>query len=176
MLPLVIFTYLLLERLFELLLSRKHYREQTARGGREFYPESFPRMIALHTLFLGSLLGESYPWQIANDLTTQALLGMFVVLQGGRYWCILSLGRQWNTRIVLVPGDHVTTSGPYRFLSHPNYLIVSLEFLVIPLLLQTPLTLLIFFPANIYIVRQRIRLEESALREFTDYNQQFPQK
>jgi len=131
-------------------------------------------MIALHTLFLLALFGESYPWQVVAGPLNGALLAFFILLQGGRYWCILSLGENWNTRIVLIPGGVVKKTGPYRLLSHPNYLIVTLEFLVLPLIMHAPYTLAIFFPANLLIVRQRIRLEEKALREFTDYNEQFP--
>lgn len=169
-----IFAYLVLERFFELHLSRRHCRALTSRGGREFYPETFPRMVALHTLFLLALLGESYPWHIPIDLFAVTLLTLFVLLQGLRYWCIASLGDCWNTRIVLVPGGKVKKAGPYRFLSHPNYLVVALEFILLPLLMGAPYTLALFFPANFLIVRQRIRLEENALREFTDYDEQFP--
>ena len=170
-----IFVYLLLERLFELFLSRRHCRALALRGGREFYPETFPRMVALHTGFFLALLGESYPWHVPAGMFTSSLIILFVLLQVSRYWCIVSLGEYWNTRIVLVPGGNVKKSGPYRLLSHPNYLVVTLEFLILPLLMHAPYTLALFFPANLLIVRQRIRLEEKSLREFTDYNEQFPQ-
>lgn len=169
-----VFAYLLLERFFELSLSRRHFQALARRGGREFYPETFPRMVALHTLFFLALLGESYPWHLPAGIFTVSLLTLFVLLQGMRYWCIASLGECWNTRIVLVPGGTVQKTGPYRLLSHPNYLVVTLEFIVLPLLMQAPFTLAIFFPANLLILRQRIRLEEKSLREFTDYNKRFP--
>jgi methyltransferase len=169
-----VFAYLVMERFFELHLSRRHCRVLASRGGREFYPETFPRMVALHTLFLLALLGESYPWRITSGPVTVALLTLFVFLQGARYWCIASLGEYWNTRIVLVPGGRVTKTGPYRFFPHPNYLVVTLEFIVLPLLMHAPYTLALFFPLNLLVVRQRICLEERALREFTDYNEQFP--
>jgi len=169
-----IFAYLLGERFFELYLSRRHCRILAAKGGREFYPETFPRMVALHSFFLLALLVESYPWQVPSSLFTGVLLMIFVLLQAGRYWCIVSLGECWNTRIVVVPGGCVRKAGPYRWLSHPNYLVVTLEFILLPLLMQAPYTLLLFFPVNILIVCQRIRLEEKALREVTDYTTQFP--
>lgn len=171
-----LFLYLLVERLFELWLSLRNCRLLEARGGREFYPETFPRMVLLHTLFLLALLGESYPWRIALSPLDITLLAVFVLLQLARYWCIFSLGENWNTRIMLVPGGAVKKSGPYRFLSHPNYLVVTLEFLLLPLLMKAPLTLVVFFSVNLLILRERIRLEERALREFTDYSRQFPLK
>lgn len=171
-----IFTYLVVERFFELFLSRRHRLALLLRGGREFYPETFMKMVALHTLFLLALFMESYPWQIAFGPFTIINLTLFVLLQGVRYWCIISLGEYWNTRIVVVPGERVNKSGPYRWFSHPNYVVVTLEFLLLPLLMHAPYTLAIFFPANLLVVRQRIRLEEASLREFTDYNEQFPQQ
>lgn len=169
-----VFLYLGSERLFELHLSRRHLLALAARGGREFYPETFPRMAALHTLFLLALLIESYPWHLPVTPWSGTLFALFILLQGGRYWCIVSLGENWNTRIVLVPGGPVCRAGPYRFLAHPNYLVVTLEFALLPLLMAAPYTLALFFPANLLVLRQRIRLEEAALREFTDYNEKFP--
>lgn len=169
-----IFAYLVCERLFELQLSRRHLLVLAARGGREFYPETFPRLVALHSLFLLALLIESHPWHLSVTPGKITLLVLFLLLQGGRYWCIVSLGANWNTRIVLVPGGKTCRNGPYRFLAHPNYLIVTLEFALLPLLMAAPYTLAIFFPANLLVLRQRRRLEEEALREFTDYNEKFP--
>ena len=169
-----VFAYLVCERLFELQLSRRHLLALVARGGREFSPETFPRLVALHSFFLLALLIESYPWRLPLTPGTSTLLALFILLQGGRYWCIVSLGENWNTRIVLVPGATVHRKGPYRFLAHPNYLVVILEFALLPLLLAAPYTLALFFPANLLVLRQRVRLEEKALREFTDYNERFP--
>lgn len=169
-----VFAYLVSERLFELWLSRRHLLALTARGGREFYPETFSRLLALHTLFLFALLIESSPWYLPLTPGKSTLLACFILLQGGRYWCIASLGACWNTRIVLVPGGTTCRTGPYRFFAHPNYLVVTLEFALLPLLMAAPYTLAVFFPANLLVLRQRLRLEEQALREFTDYNEKFP--
>jgi methyltransferase len=171
-----VFAYLGLERLLELYVSRRHRQALEALGGREYYPETFVRMVALHALFLLALFWESYPWRIPANPLHGALLALFVLLQGMRYWCILSLGEAWNTRIVLVPGGKVQKRGPYLLLAHPNYLVVTLEFITLPLLMHAPWTFAVFFPANLLILRQRIRLEEKALRQFTDYDERFAMK
>jgi methyltransferase len=171
-----VFAYLGLERLLELLISRKHRQTLASLGGREYYPETFFRMVALHVLFLVALFWESYPWRIPADPFHVSVLTLFVLLQGMRYWCILSLGNAWNTRIVLVPGGEVQKRGPYRLLAHPNYLVVTLEFLTLPLLMHAPYTFAVFFPANLLILWQRIRLEERALRQFTNYAERFSMK
>ena len=169
-----LFLYIVLERIFELYLSHRHCRVLISRGGCELFPETFPSMVALHTLFLLALLGESYPWYLQWNPYTGTLFLFLVILQFGRYWCIFSLGENWNTRIVLIPGGTVKKTGPYRYTAHPNYLVVTLEFLLLPLLMHAPYTLAVFFPANLLILRQRISREEKTLRNFTDYNEHFP--
>jgi len=165
-----VFAFLLLQRLAELYLSGRNRRIAVRRGGREFHPESFAAMAALHIGFLASLLYESFPWQIDIDPRTVVCLSALIVLQFIRYWCIATLGQQWNTRIVIVPGDTVKKTGPYRHIRHPNYLVVTLEFIFIPLLMHAPLTLVLFSGLNLLVLRKRIRLEEAALRSFTDFD------
>lgn len=169
-----VFTLLIAERLFELFLSARNKRALLALGGREFHPETYRTMVTLHVLFFIALVAESYPWQIPLDALTWFALSMIVLLQALRYWCVVSLGSHWNTRIILVPDSVVAPRGPYRFLRHPNYLAVTLEFAIIPLLARAPATLLIFSLANLVVLRQRIFLEEQALRKHTDYGKYFP--
>ena len=160
-----------LQRLFELELCRRNRRVQIARGGREFHPETYPVMVALHTLFLLCLAWESYPWRVPPDFRTYACLAALVLVTGFRYVSIATLGRHWTTRIVSVSGSRVVRAGPYRFFRHPNYLVIVLEFLLLPLLLRAPFTLVAFSLANLPVLRQRIRLEEKVLRETTDYGE-----
>ena len=164
---------LLAERVFEMRLAAKNRRILFERGGLEFFPESYRRIFWMHLLFIISLVIESYPWFIAFDKLTVACLAAVLLLQLLRYWCVSSLKEYWNTRIILVPGDEVVRRGPYRFIRHPNYMVVTLEFFVLPLLARAPLTLLIFSIANLFVLRQRITLEEQVLKEYTDYNQHF---
>ncbi len=171
-----LFAYLLLERLFELLLSNRNRKILLARGGREYHPDSCRALVVLHALFLLSLLLESYPWQIPLDQMTVVLLASFIMLQAGRYWCIWALGRYWNIRIIALPGSVPVRRGPYRILRHPNYLVVTLEFIVIPALMRAPITLGLFFIANLILLKRRIMLEEKVLRTETDYNQVFANK
>lgn len=160
-----IFAFYVAERLFELLLARRNRRRLEARGGKEFYPETYRTIVALHTLFFAALLVESSPWRVPLDALTLSCLGILILLQALRYWCIVSLGACWNTRIVLVPGARVVRRGPYRLLRHPNYLAVTLEFAVLPLLMRAPLTQVVFSLLNLAVLRRRIRLEEEALGE-----------
>ncbi|GAB4231899.1 MAG: hypothetical protein OHK0028_07140 [Deltaproteobacteria bacterium] len=125
-------------------------------------------MVALHVLFLVSLALESYPWRVPADTRTWTCLAALAAVTAFRYWAIASLGEYWSTRVVVVPGTRLVRTGPYRFLRHPNYLAVVLEFLLLPLLMRAPATLFLFSLANLGLLRQRIRIEEEAMRGATD--------
>jgi methyltransferase len=164
-----VFGFYFLERLFELRLAARNRRTLLARGGREYFPETYRELVLLHTLFFAALLGESWPWRVTLDPLTLFCLAALALLMGLRYWCILSLGVCWNTRILVLPGAAAVRRGPYRLLKHPNYLVVTLEFALLPLLMRAPFTLVVFSLANLAVLRRRIRLEERALREETDW-------
>jgi methyltransferase len=153
------------QRLGELWLCRRNRGRLLARGGREVRPDTYKTMVALHVLFLASLSLESYPWRVPPDTRTWACLGALAAVTALRYWVIASLGEYWNTRVVVVPGARLVRTGPYRFLRHPNYLVIALEFLLLPLLMRAPATLVLFSLANLAVLRQRIRIEETALAE-----------
>jgi methyltransferase len=162
-----------LQRMAELALCRRNRRALIASGGKEFHTETYPVMVALHTFFFLSLAWESYPWRVPLDLRTTACLAGLVAVTALRYVSIATLGGKWTTRIVSVPGSKVVRVGAYRFFRHPNYLVIVLEFLLFPLLLRAPFTLVAFSLANLLVLRQRIRLEENVLRETTDYEEKF---
>jgi methyltransferase len=168
-----VFGFYFLERLFELRLAARNRRLLLARGGREYFPETYRELVLLHTLFFAALVGESWPWRVPLDPLTLFCLAALALLMGLRYWCILSLGVHWNTRILVLPGAAAVRRGPYRLLKHPNYLAVTLEFGLLPLLMRAPATLVVFSLANLFILRRRIRLEEQALRQQTDYDKRF---
>jgi methyltransferase len=168
-----ILAVLFLQRMAELSLCRRNRRVLIAQGGKEFYPETYPVMVALHTFFFLSLAWESYPWRVPLDSRTAACLAGLVAVTALRYVSIAALGGRWTTRIVSIPGSKVVRAGPYRFFRHPNYLVIVLEFLLFPLLLRAPFTLIAFSLANLPVLRQRIRLEEKVLRETTDYGEKY---
>lgn len=169
-----IFAAVLLQRLFEVVVSERNRRALEPLGAREFHPESFRMIAFMHGLYLISLMAESYPWMLPADTRTWTCLAVIGTLAAVRLWCMASLGNYWNIRIIVVPGGTARHEGPYRFMRHPNYLVVVLEFIFLPLLLRAPATLAVFSVANLLVLRNRIRLEEEALRELTDYNDIFP--
>ena len=149
----------------ELAVSERNRRWSMAQGGIESGAGHYPVMVLLHTGLLAGAVVEVLaldppflPW------LGWAMLALLVASHGLRWWCISSLGRQWCTRIVVVPGRSAVTSGPYRFLRHPNYLAVVLEGIALPLVHTAWVTAAVFTVANAALLRVRIAAEEQALR------------
>jgi methyltransferase len=167
----ILFTVLVLltgvERIAELVLSTKHARWAFARGGVESNRRQLPWMIGLHVgLLLGALaevwlLGRPFlPW------LGWPMLAITLASQGARYWIIGSLGRQWNTRVIVVPGLPLVSRGPYRWawLRHPNYLVVAIEGIALPLVHTAWITAAVFTVLNaVLLLGFRIPAEERAL-------------
>ena len=154
------------ERVVELVISRRNAARAFARGGVEYGFRHFPFMVALHTgLLLACIVEASFrpfiPW------LGWPMLAIALLCQVGRYWVIRSLGAQWNTRVIVVPGaGRVTTSGLYRWLRHPNYVIVAIEGVALPLVHSAWITALVFTVLNaILLLRFRIPIENGALRQ-----------
>ena len=153
------------QRLLELRLSRRNERRLRARGAVERGAGHYPAMVALHALWLLSTLVEGLLRGPEIPAWWPLPLAAFVLVQPLRYWAILSLGDNWNTRILVVPGARLVRGGPYRFLPHPNYVVVAVEVLAFPLVFGAWVTALVFSILNAALLRVRIREEDRALRE-----------
>ncbi len=158
-----------LERLAELVVSTRNLSWSKARSGIEYGAGHYPAMVLLHTGLLAGCLAEAY-W--AHRPFVPALgWSMFVLVlasQGLRWWCIATLGRQWNTRVVVVPGAGRVTGGPYRWLSHPNYVAVVVEGVALPLVHTGWLTAVVFTVLNAALLRVRLGVENTALAELAE--------
>jgi methyltransferase len=148
------------QRLGELVVARRNTRRLLARGAREVAPEHYPAIVALHAAWLGGL------WLFArNRPVSRAGLLAYGGLEAFRAWTLASIGGRWTTRILVVPGETLVRRGPYRFLPHPNYLVVAAEIATLPLALGRPRYALAFSLLNAAVLSVRIGAEERALRE-----------
>jgi methyltransferase len=155
------------QRLFELVLARRNERRARARGAVERGQRHYLLIVALHTLWLvctlieGLLRGPELPafWPVP--------LALFLLVQPLRYWAIFTLGEWWNTKILVLPGEKPIRHGPYRYLDHPNYVVVVVEILTFPLIFGAWITALVFTVLNAVILSVRIRDENRALSEFS---------
>ena len=147
-----------MQRLGELVLARHNTRRLRAMGAVEVGPDHYPLMITMHAAWLVSL------WLLGTDQEVDPwLLSGFVLLQGLRWWVLATLGPRWTTRIIILPGAPLVADGPYRYISHPNYLVVAAEIALLPLALHLPLIALIFSGLNAAVLVIRIRAESEAL-------------
>jgi methyltransferase len=147
-----------LQRLFELWLSNHNTRRLLARGAKEVGARHYPFIVLVHAMWLAAL------WWVARDRPVDGFwLAIYVLLQLARLWVLATLGRRWTTRIIVLPDEALVRSGPYRFVNHPNYVVVAGEIAVLPLVFGFWDLALIFTLLNAAVLNIRIREENRAL-------------
>lgn len=161
-----------LQRIFELFIAKKNEKWMKNQGAVEFGREHYRYMMAIHILFFIALFSEKIFLNRELSPFWPFLLFLFFLAQIIRIWAITSLGKFWNTKIIILPSA-VIRKGPYRFIKHPNYLIVSVELAVVPLLFEAYLSATLFTILNIIILSIRIPEEERALKKLTQYEGTF---
>lgn len=154
-----------LERLAEMVVSKRNAAWSFSRGGRETGAGHYPVMVLLHTGFLVAMLAEA--WVRRPEVTpwlAWSMLALAVASQALRWWCIATLGPRWNTRVIVVPGLPLVHSGPYRYLSHPNYVAVVVEGVALPLVHASWMSAVVFTVFNAGLLTVRLRVETQALQ------------
>ncbi|MFB6849057.1 isoprenylcysteine carboxyl methyltransferase family protein [Streptomyces sp. NPDC056373] len=152
------------ERLAELVVARRNASWTLARAGVEHGRGHYPAMVTLHTgLLLCCLLEPALADRPFVPALGPPMLVLVVLAQALRWWCVMTLGPYWNTRVIVVPGARLVGTGPYRFLRHPNYVAVVVEIAALPLVHGAWLSALVFTVANAWLLTVRIRCENAAL-------------
>jgi methyltransferase len=152
------------ERLAEVVVAERHRSVSKERGGVEFGAGHYPAMVTLHTALLaGCLLEPVLLHRPFIPALGWPMLLIAVAAQALRWWCITTLGYQWNTRVIVIPGAERVTGGPYRFLPHPNYVAVIAEGIALPLVHTAWITAVVFTILNAVLLRTRIHVENRAL-------------
>ena len=157
-LAVAILGFVTLQRLVELLIAERNSKRLLAEGAREHAAGHYPFLVAIHMAWLAALW-----WWAPGQPVDLALLMIFAALQIGRTWVIATLGRRWTTRIIVLPDAPLVRAGPYRYLSHPNYVIVTGEIAVLPLVFGLWKIALVFTILNLAILAVRIPQENKAL-------------
>lgn len=156
------------ERLVEVVVSNRNRTWSQQRGGIEVGAGHYPAMVALHTALLAGCLIEvlvfDRPFIPALGWT---MFAMVLAAQALRWWCITTLGHQWNTRVIVIPGARRVVGGPYRWIPHPNYVAVVAEGIALPLVHSAWVTAVVFTVLNAALLRTRIRTENAALARLT---------
>lgn len=150
--------FVTLQRIVELWWARNNERRLFAAGGVEYGRPHLVLIVILHAAWLVGM------WPLAYDRPLDPLFfAIVVVLQLARFWVLATLGRRWTIRIIVVPGEKLVARGPYRFLQHPNYAVVTGEFAAVPLALGLPLYAFVFSILNAAVLAIRIPAENAAL-------------
>jgi methyltransferase len=154
----VLLAYVTAQRLIELWWARQNERRLLAAGGIEYGGSHLKLLVLLHAVWLVGLWLLAYGHSVST-----VLLALFVILQVARYWVLGTLGRRWTIRVIVVPGERLIARGPFRWLRHPNYVVVAGEIAVVPLALGLPIYALVFSILNTAVLVIRLRAEDAAL-------------
>ena len=160
--------FVTLQRLAELVHSRRNTARLLARGAQEVAPEHYLYMVALHATWLVGL------WLLAPARPIEAFwFAVFAVAQIGRLWVLATLKTRWTTRIIVLPGVPLVATGPYRYLRHPNYAIVAVEIAALPLAFGLPAYAIGFSVLNAIVLIIRVKVENMALATCSAFSNGF---
>jgi methyltransferase len=149
--------FIILQRLFELIIAKRNEKWARSRGAVEFGQNHYPYIIVLHTAFIISVITEYF--YKGGDLN-YTFLFIFFVLILFKVWVIASLGNYWNTKILRIPGSAFIKKGPYKLIKHPNYFIVVCEIIIIPMVFNLFITAIVFSILNAIMLTVRISEED----------------
>lgn len=159
----ILLVMIICQRIVELIIAKSNEKWMKERGGIEKGKEHYKWFLLLHFVFFCSIIIEAITYERNNVAVNLLMLTIFIIVQIGRFWCIYSLGRFWNTKIIVLPRVALIKKGPYKFMKHPNYLIVGIELFVIPILFAAYTSAIIFPLLHILLLKIRIPREEKAL-------------
>lgn len=154
---LIFITFIVLQRLSELIIARRNEKWLLSQGAIQYGREHYPFMIALHTLFIGAIIAE-YVWRGGPPIDGLFLI-IYLLVLSFKFWALGSLGKYWNTKIYRIPGVYPVKKGPYKFLKHPNYMEVVCEVAIIPLVFHLYYTTIVFSLLNAIMLWVRINVE-----------------
>ncbi|WP_110927666.1 isoprenylcysteine carboxyl methyltransferase family protein [Bacillus massiliglaciei] len=169
----VFIVFLCIQRLTELVIAKNNEKALKAEGAIEYGKSHYPWMVSMHAAFFISLILEVYLKGFELSKLWPFWLTIFLFAQAGRFWVIKTLGKYWNTKIIVLSDAKVVAAGPYKYIKHPNYAIVATEILVISLLFNAFFTAVVFSLLNLWMMSVRIPLEEKALKSHTGYGEVF---
>ncbi|EKN69540.1 hypothetical protein BABA_08936 [Neobacillus bataviensis LMG 21833] len=174
LIPFILFlSFVILQRVVELFIAKRNEKWMKRHGAVEFGKRHYKYMVAMHVLFFLVFITEKVLLNRLLSPIWPIVLCLFCFAQFIRIWALATLGMYWNTKILVLAGAKVVRKGPYRFLKHPNYFVVAIELLVVPLLFTAYYTAFLFTLLNVIMLMIRIPEEEKALRALTEYDGAF---
>ncbi len=158
--------FIVFQRMVELFVAKRNTRVLLQKGAIEFGADHYWILVALHVLFFLSLIVEYWVRRPEVPTFWPICFVVFVLAQAGRVWVMRAMQGRWTTRILVLPGERLVSGGPFKFVSHPNYLIVTIEILFFPMIFGLYFTAVVFSLSNAYaLLTVRIPQERIALRQ-----------
>ena len=161
---LIIISIVIIQRIIELIISRNNEYYLKSISGMEYDRGGYKYIFSLHFLFFISIISEFLLFDKQLNNYWYLLILLFLIAQFLRYWAIFTLGRRWCTKIIVLPNSGPISTGPYKYMRHPNYLAVIIEIATIPLIFNCYYTAIIFSILNIIMLIRRIKIEDGALK------------
>jgi methyltransferase len=162
----IFISFLIIQRLSELLIARRNEKWLLSQGAIQYGQSHYPFMIAMHTLFIVSIIAE-YNLRGGTEISW-IFLAIFLAVLLFKFWALSSLGKYWNTKIYRIPGVYPIKRGPYKFLKHPNYMEVVCEIAFIPMVFHLYYTAVIFTVLNAAMLNVRITVENKVWADVRD--------
>jgi len=159
----IFITVVIVQRISELILAKNNEQYLKSNGAIEYDKKGYKYIVLMHNVFFISVITEFLSLERHLNEYWKVLIIIFICMQMLRYWAIFSLGKRWNTKILVLPNTEPIRSGLYKYLKHPNYIAVIIEIGVIPLLFSCYYTAIVFSILNLIVLKRRIRIEEEAL-------------
>jgi len=159
----IFLSIIIIQRISELILSKRNENYLISKCAIEYDKEGYKYIVLMHNLFFISVITEFVFLERHINEYWKILLIIFICTQLLRYWAIFSLGKRWNTKILVLENLELVHKGPYRYLKHPNYLAIIIEIAIISLLFSCYYTAVVFSILNLIVLKRRIRIEEEAL-------------
>ncbi|WP_088069106.1 isoprenylcysteine carboxyl methyltransferase family protein [Gottfriedia luciferensis] len=164
----ILFLFIILQRVIELGIAKRNEKKLKKRGAVEYGQDHYKYFIILHSMFFLSIFIERYFVHYVELGFFTTLFIIFIILQLARVWVISTLGERWNTKIIILPNERLVKKGLYKYIKHPNYIIVMIELFIIPIMFHAYITSVIFSFCNLMLLKVRIREENKALLQSID--------
>ena len=160
---LIFVVFLAVQRISELFLAKRNEKSLKVLGGVEYDSAGYKVIVFMHIAFFLSFAAEYYIFKRTFNHLSSVFFIVFLLTQLLRYWAIFSLGKFWNTKIIVLPDKNLIKKGPYKYIRHPNYLAVIIEIALIPLIFSCYITSIIFSLINFLLLSRRVKIEERVL-------------
>jgi methyltransferase len=170
---LIVISIIVFQRIIELFIAKRNENWMKIQGAVEFGARHYKYLVVMHGSFFLSLTAEKVLLERGLSPLWPFIFCLFGLTQLIRVWVISSLGKFWNTKILVLANEKIVKKGPYRFVKHPNYFVVAMELVVVPLLFNAFYTALLFTILNALMMMVRIPEEEKALSTLTEYERTF---